>query len=130
MSKWTFEQRWAAWLKARPTLFPNDRVDCDGRVIRWDEYGQETACGWHVDHVTPVALGGSDELQNLRARHYLGNCGAGGLLGNAMRENRLIRGLGALSPPANAMMGGIGGLSRTPFNAMLAMHDDWLDRMK
>ena len=130
MSNWNFEQRWAAWLNTQPTLLASDRIDCDGRIIRWDEYGQDTAFGWHVDHITPVALGGTDEVRNLRARHYLGNCRAGGLLGNAMRENRLTRNLGNAPFPTNAMMGGIGGMSRPPFNAMAALHEDWLNHRK
>lgn len=78
----------AAWSKAQ--RYPGDltdwrRIDCDGRIIYWVEYGQNTAYGWHKDHIIPSALGGSDEPHNLRARHWLGNCSAGGLLGGFFR---------------------------------------------
>jgi len=81
----------AAWEKATPYPsfgFSNRRIDCDGRIMDWAEHGKYTEHGWHIDHTVPLALGGSDELYNLRARHWRGNCGDGGLLGSALSKIR------------------------------------------
>jgi hypothetical protein len=67
-----------AWGKARPTLDPMERIDCDGRLIHWEQYGKCTAFGWEIDHIRPTILGGSDGPMNLRARHWMGNRSAGG----------------------------------------------------
>jgi hypothetical protein len=69
-----------AWSNATTIPSCEDRVDCDGRVIRWSEYGKTTECGWEIDHITPTAFGGLDVGSNLRARHWFGNRRAGGLL--------------------------------------------------
>ncbi|MCG8652246.1 MAG: hypothetical protein MI861_20570 [Pirellulales bacterium] len=61
---------------------PDLRRDCDGRLIRWSEYGQLTELGWEIDHTPPLALGGG----YIRARHWRGNRSAGGHLGNALRN--------------------------------------------
>lgn len=79
----------AAWEKAE--RYPGDstdwrRIDCDQRIIYWAERGKNTAYGWHKDHIVPSVLGGSDEPHNLRARHWLGNCSAGGALGNLLNR--------------------------------------------
>lgn len=86
-----YQRKLAAWGKAKPIPgYPDNvlRQDCDGRVIKRDEYGQHSDYGWEIDHITPVALGGSDAFSNLRARHWLGNSSAGGLLGNALNNGR------------------------------------------
>jgi hypothetical protein len=46
------------------------KIDCDGWIIFWSEYGKHSAFGWQVEHIVPRALGGSDEMSNLRARHW------------------------------------------------------------
>ena len=60
------------------------RIDCDGRIVCWSEYGKHSALGWEIDHVNAIALGGGDYPANLRARHWMGNSRAGGLLGGLM----------------------------------------------
>ena len=74
----------AAWNNALHIYGSDDRRDCDGRVIRWSEYGTYSTYGWHVDHIIPVALGGTDDSWNVRARHWYGNTSAGGLLSAAL----------------------------------------------
>jgi hypothetical protein len=74
-----------AWNGARSLEDSSDRIDCDGRVICWKEYGKTTAYGWEIDHATPTAVGGLDVCDNLRARHWLGNRSTGGLLGGLFR---------------------------------------------
>lgn len=75
-----------AWGAATATLDINERIDCDGRRIRWSEYGKLTEYGWEIDHAAPLALGGLDGLGNLRARHYRGNRSAGGILGSLIGD--------------------------------------------
>jgi len=71
----------AAWLNATPTANPNAKIDCDGRMIWWNEYGLFSAHGWQIDHIAPRALNGSDVVpHNLRARHWRGNSYAGDFL--------------------------------------------------
>jgi len=75
-----------AWNNAAPMQNSPDRIDCDGRIICWAEYGLKTACGWEIDHAIPTALGGSDLYENIRARHWQGNSKAGGILGGLLSE--------------------------------------------
>ena len=79
------ERKLAAWKNA--TAVPNRpslRRDCDGRLISWSAYGHLSTYGWEIDHIVPVALGGSDALSNLRARHWRGNRSAGGSLAKTL----------------------------------------------
>jgi hypothetical protein len=78
-------RKMAAWNSARALEDSSDRIDCDGRVICWKEYGKTTAYGWEIDHATPTAVGGLDACDNLRARHWLGSRITGGLLGGLLR---------------------------------------------
>jgi hypothetical protein len=64
------------------------RIDCDGHIICWPEYGLRSLRGWQVDHIVAKALGGPDVPWNVRARHWDGNARAGGHLGNALADIR------------------------------------------
>jgi 5-methylcytosine-specific restriction endonuclease McrA len=75
------QQKAAAWSNATSTGHWSVKIDCDGRIIRWEEYGMLSDSGWQMDHVVPRILGGTDALSNLRARHWRGNSIAGGHLG-------------------------------------------------
>src|SRR4051794_17465163 len=67
----TEEQRKAAaWSNVPSIPGSADKKDCDGRSIRWSEYGKLSTYGWEIDHATPICFGGTDALHNLRARHY------------------------------------------------------------
>lgn len=111
LKKW---EKIVAWDKARPVPGSSDlRLDCDGRTIKWSEYGHMSTFGWEVDHVHPVALGGPNHATNYRARHWLGNRRAGGLLGAWQREQKDVRTVAnailqshEASRPLNAMMPG------------------------
>ena len=70
-------RKMTAWNSACSLEDSLDRIDCDGRVICWKEYGKTTAYGWEI--------GGLDVHGNLRARHWLGSRSVGGLLGGAFR---------------------------------------------
>lgn len=85
-------RKYTAWVKAAPITGSDPyvwRQDCDGRVIHWLEYGQHSTYGWEIDHIVPVAVGGSDADSNVRARHWRGNSSAGGMLGGII--NNLVR---------------------------------------
>lgn len=73
------------WEKGRviPNYLPSEwRWDDFGKPIKWSEYGDRNAAhGWEIDHITPRAWGGGDEIANLRPLHYRNNARLGGLLG-------------------------------------------------
>ena len=45
---------------------------CDAWIKR-DQYGKETDYGWEADHILPLAKGGTDHTDNLRAFHWKNN---------------------------------------------------------
>ena|ERR1700730_1967818 len=90
LASWNEQRKAAAWFKAAPANGPyiDFRIDCDGRLIRWPDYGVRSEFGWEIDHIVPKAMGGTDDLSNLRARHWHGNSSAGGVLGNDLTDVR------------------------------------------
>ncbi|MBY3255603.1 HNH endonuclease [Rhizobium laguerreae] len=89
-------------LEHHATLDPREwRNDAHGRLIRFSDYGRrDSDYGWELDHYpVPKALGGSDDLSNIRALHWRGNAVHGGLLG-----------LGLASLSKNEKPSGLGGL--------------------
>ena len=78
------QKRRAVWAKGLrvPGFDPAEWCfDEQMTLIRYSEYGQQTAYGWEIDHRTPSALGGLDEYPNLRPLHWKANRSAGGTLG-------------------------------------------------
>ncbi len=64
------------WEKARKVEGLDDamfRKDACGALIMYDKYGMQNPFGWEIDHIFPQALGGDDQLTNLRPLHYLNN---------------------------------------------------------
>jgi len=80
------ERREIAWQRTAQFASDMSLLDCDNRLIFKDEYGKNTEYGWHVDHIIPLAEGGPDVPSNWRARHWRGNCSAGGYLGFYRRQ--------------------------------------------
>lgn len=80
----------AVWTKGR--VIPGFdsgvwRHDHFGRVIRFSDYGdRQSEYGWEIDHIHPSALGGADDISNLRPLHCINNAGLGGLLGGLLRR--------------------------------------------
>lgn len=70
----------AVWRKGRHAAGcdPNDvRLDSCNALMRRSEYGMVTTLGWEVDHVQPVAKGGTDDLVNLQPLQWQNNRGKG-----------------------------------------------------
>lgn len=79
------ERKRVAWSRAfvvpgyDPTVWRRDEYRS---WIRFADYGDRgSAYGWEVDHVIPLARGGTDIDSNLRALHWRANASLGGLLG-------------------------------------------------
>ena len=49
------------------------RLDRCGTKIRRGEFGKAVACGWEIDHIKPIARGGTDDPLNLEALHWRTN---------------------------------------------------------
>jgi hypothetical protein len=74
------------WAKGHVIADVDSRVerkdDLDHR-IRWEDYGnRRSPYGWEIDYYpTPLRLGGSDHISNLRPLHCRASASHGGLLG-------------------------------------------------
>jgi hypothetical protein len=88
----------AVWAKGRivppslqhtydPTVW---RYDDLGNPIKYDEYGNRSSpYGWEYDHhPVAAALGGTDDISNLRPLHCIANASHGGVLGSLINNSR------------------------------------------
>jgi len=53
------------------------RRDILGNELRRESYGKESGMGWEIDHIIPVAKGGTDDLSNLQALQSTANAQKG-----------------------------------------------------
>jgi len=66
----------AVWNKGRPEpphpLTAHRRDVCGAPIQRYS-YGTEMLYGWEIDHIKPVAAGGTDDLENLQPLQWENN---------------------------------------------------------
>lgn len=57
----------AVWKKGTPEAnLVSFRKDTCGASMQREKYGQTVQWGWEIDHIKPVAKGGTDDLANLQ----------------------------------------------------------------
>ncbi len=85
MSKYTDEKVRVVWESARlidKATFSNPKVqaspdefrlDDNGAIIQWSQFGEQSEYGWTIDHRLPISKGGTDDIRNLDALHWKNN---------------------------------------------------------
>lgn len=79
------------WKKAKPIEGKDSklyRLDPNGDIIHFNEYGKDVKHGWDVDHIKPPSRGGSDFLVNLQALNRKTNQSKGNNLVKASRHSK------------------------------------------
>lgn len=79
------------WDKAKkipgkdPALY---RKDPYGNIIYKPSYGKCTKMGWQIDHIKPLARGGSNDIRNLQALQSSVNASKGDSLKKKSRHSQ------------------------------------------
>ncbi|WP_163710449.1 HNH endonuclease signature motif containing protein [Mangrovibacterium lignilyticum] len=83
-NSWSEETKRAVWDKGRniPEFAPDQwRWDVAGKVMKYDDYGdRQSEYGWEIDHIDPVANGGTDDISNLQPLTWKHNTHKGDIL--------------------------------------------------
>lgn len=84
-------RKFAVWSKGHEIegMHPAEwRRDDFGHLISFSDYGKSTSPhGWEIDHIRAKAIGGSDDISNLRPLRCAVNSALGGLLGGLISGN-------------------------------------------
>lgn len=78
IEKWLQATIQKVWQKAAYVNAENEargfRKDACGAWIQFVQHGDRNAqYGWEIDHIKPVALGGTDSFDNLQPLHWKNN---------------------------------------------------------
>jgi len=87
----TREQIDKAWTNAKEIRGKDPeqyRQDPYGNTMYRDSYGKDSKRGWEVDHIKPVAKGGSDVTRNLQALNIRVNREKGDSLAKRSRHSK------------------------------------------